>query len=131
MAWLPLQAFAHAILVEAQPRQNAKLTHPPESIVLRFDAQVGKRYLAIAVVDQNRHRVDAGDAARDLLDGSIVRASLKQPLPPGNYYVRYRVQSADTHIVTGSYQFTVIGESHAETYSKPWLHRLLDLLTHR
>jgi methionine-rich copper-binding protein CopC len=129
LAWLPLQAFAHAILVEAKPGQDEKLTQPPASIVLRFDAPVGKRYLAIAVVDQNRRRVDAGDAARDLLDGSIVRASLKQPLPPGNYYVRYRVQSEDTHIVTGSYQFTVSGESHAETSSKPWPHRLLEWFT--
>lgn len=130
LIWFPAQGFAHAILVEASPGQNQKLAQPPASITLRFDAPVGKRYLAVAVVDSHRRRVDKGDAARDLFDGSLVKASLKQPLPPGEYLVRYRVQSADTHIVTGSYRFTVEGEHHAQTQSgvKSLLDRLLALL---
>ncbi|GAB6068303.1 hypothetical protein JCM13664_16220 [Methylothermus subterraneus] len=130
LAWVG-QAGAHAILVEANPKPNQKLAQPPENITLRFDAPVGKRYLAVAVVDRHRRRVDEGDAARDLLDGSIVKASLKQPLPPGEYLVRYRVQSADTHIVSGSYRFTVEGESRAQTDSKSLLDRLLDRLAGR
>ncbi len=127
LLWLPAQAFAHAILVAGYPGQNATLAQPPTSVTLRFDAPVGKRYLALAVIDPNHHRVDEGDAARDLLDGSLVKASLKQPLPPGEYRVRYRVQSADGHIVTGSYKFTVTGETNDQK-APSLLDRLVDLL---
>lgn len=131
LSWVPVSGFSHAILVDAQPAQNAKLAQPPEKVTLRFDAPVGKRYLALAVVNAKRQRVDQGDAALDLLDGSIVKASLKQPLSPGEYVVRYRVQSADTHIVTGSYRFTVLGETSAQTDTFSWLDRLLNWLLSR
>lgn len=129
--WIPAQVFGHAILVEAQPAQNARLTQPPESVKLRFDSPVGKRYLALAVVDAKRQRVDQGDAAQDLLDASIVQANLKQALAPGEYLVRYRVQSADGHIVTGSYRFTVTGEGNAQVNARSLLDRLADLFIGR
>lgn len=110
---IPLQAAAHAILVEAKPARDAKVQKAPESVELRFDAPVGKRYLALAIVDGEHRRVDRGDAARDLLDPSVVRVHLKEPLFPGGYLVRYRVQSADGHIVTGSYRFTLVGGEDA------------------
>lgn len=128
LLWLPAQVFAHAILVAAHPGQNEALAQPPTSITLRFDAPVGKRYLAVAVVDQHHHRVDEGNAARDLLDGSLVKASLKQPLPSGEYLVRYRVQSADGHIVTGSYKFTIAEQINAPK-TPSLLDRLVDLFT--
>ncbi|HHJ40504.1 MAG: hypothetical protein AXA67_01245 [Methylothermaceae bacteria B42] len=101
--------WSHAILVEAEPGDNQHLAKPPKQIKLRFDAAIGKRYLALAVIDKDRHRVDAGDASRDFLDPSIVTATLASPLRPGEYLVRYRVQSADGHIVTGRYRF-IVGE---------------------
>lgn len=101
---------AHAILVEAHPGEEERLARAPEEIRLRFDAPVGERYLALAVIDsEQRQRVDGHDAGLDLLDPSIVRASL-ETLPPGEYQVRYRVQSADGHVVTGHYRFNVTGE---------------------
>ncbi len=103
-------AWSHAILVEANPGDNQRLSAPPKQIRLRFDAAVGKRYLALAVIGKDRRRVDAGDAARDFLDPSTVTATLASPLTPGEYLVRYRVQSADGHIVTGRYRF-FIGEN--------------------
>ncbi|BCX88346.1 copper transport protein ycnJ [Methylomarinovum tepidoasis] len=108
---LPLWAQAHAILVEANPAPKSviKVSEAPREIWLRFDAGVGERYLALAVIDRSRKkRVDAKDADRDFTDPSIVRASFKEPLQPGKYMVRYRVQSADTHIITGRFQFTVV-----------------------
>ncbi len=131
LVWFPGCVFAHAILVGANPAPNQKLAQPPTSVTLRFDAPVGKRYLAVAVVDQQRRRVDEEDAARDLLDGSLVKASLKQPLPPGEYLVRYRVQSADSHIVTGSYRFIIIGKADAQAKTPSWLDRLADLFAGR
>lgn len=113
---VPVLCHAHAILVEASPAKGDELAQAPEEIWLRFDAGVGKRYLALAVIDrQRKRRVDGKDARRDLLDPSIIRASLKGPLPPGKYIVRYRVQSADTHIITGRYTFSVVGELQSKS----------------
>ncbi len=130
LSCLPIQVNAHAILVASNPTHEAKLQTAPESIELRFDSPVGKRYLALAVVDSMHRRVDTGNASRDLIDQSIVRVSLKHPLSPGEYLVRYRVQSADGHIVTGGYRFTVVGERR-ETESKSVWDRLVDLFTAR
>ncbi len=105
----PVWAAAHAILVEANPGEGDQLSQSPQVVELRFDAPVGKRYLALAVIDPDHQRVDDGEAKRDLLDPSIVRTELTTDLHPGNYLVRYRVQSADGHIVTGRYQFRIEG----------------------
>lgn len=119
----PVWAAAHAILVEAKPGKGDQLQQPPQVVELRFDAPVGKRYLALAVIDPDQRRVDDGEAKRDLFDPSIVRTELTAPLHPGDYVVRYRVQSADGHIVTGRYRFKVeqdgpqdrSGETHEKT----------------
>ena len=106
---MPPLVSAHALLVEANPPKDATLTKPPIEVVLRFDDQVGERYLGLAVIDLDRkRRVDNKDVHRDASDPSIVRATLKSPLLPGRYLVRYRVQSADTHIITGQYAFRIL-----------------------
>ncbi len=128
------RAWGHAILVEANPDKDAVIAKPPETVQLRFDAPVGDRYLAVAVIDTEQHRrVDAGDAHRDLLDPSIVQVRLNHPLKPGAYVVRYRVQSADGHIVTGRYRFTFTGASHVSEQNdeKSLLDRLVGLFADR
>ncbi len=106
--------LAHALLIEADPPPNATLKTPPKEVVLRFDAPVRESYLALAVIDLKRkRRVDRRDVHRDPGDGSVVRATLKQPLPPGEYLVRYRVQAQDTHIMTGQYPFKIAGGASA------------------
>lgn len=85
------------------------MTKPPTEVVLCFDDEVGKRYLELAVIDLDRKkRVDNKEVHRDASDPSIARTTLKQPLSPGHYMVRYRVQSADTHIITGQYAFRIL-----------------------
>ncbi len=128
------RVWGHAILVEASPAKDAVIDRVPETVQLRFDAPVGERYLAVAVIDAEQHeRVDAGDAHRDLLDPSIVQVHLNRPLKPGAYVVRYRVQSADGHIVTGRYRFTIAGVSHApeQNDEKSLLDRLVGLFADR
>lgn len=107
-AALPLN-IAHAILVKANPEKESVVTDVPEEILLIFNDGVGEEYLALAVVDESGKRVDKHDAKLDFTDRSHLRASVEK-LPPGRYMVRYRVLSADGHVVSGKYYFQVQGK---------------------
>lgn len=97
-------AVAHAILVKAMPEREAVVTESPEEVLLVFNDGVGEEYLALAVIDESGRRVDKHDARLDFSDHSHLRASV-ETLRPGRYTVRYRVLSADGHVVSGKYSF--------------------------
>jgi copper resistance protein C len=98
--------LAHAILVKSMPQKEQMINAAPERIELWFNEGVGSKYTSLAVVNSEGKRVDKKDGALDFSDRSHLSATLES-LPPGRYGVRYRVQSADGHIVTGKYFFTV------------------------
>ncbi len=100
-------AMAHAILVRSTPEKDTVLQQAPERIDLWFDAGVGPKYTALAVVNTDGERMDNGDARLGTMDKSHLSATLKTMIP-GRYGVRYRVQSEDGHIVTGKFFFQVI-----------------------
>jgi methionine-rich copper-binding protein CopC len=99
-------ALAHAILVKAQPEKESVVAAPPAEVVLVFNDAVGEEFLALAVIDPAGKRVDKHDAKLDFSDHSHLRASVEK-LAPGRYTVRYRVLSADGHVVSGKYTFLV------------------------
>lgn len=101
--------LAHAILVKANPAQEATISDAPEEVLLIFNDAVGQEFLALAVIDPSGKRVDNHDAKLDFTDHSHLRASVSK-LAPGRYTVRYRVLSADGHVVTGKYFFDVQGK---------------------
>ena len=103
------QAEAHAILVKANPDREASLTEAPDEVLLIFNDSVGQEFLALAVIDPSGKRVDNHDAKLDFTDHSHLRASVSK-LAPGRYTVRYRVLSADGHVVSGKYFFDVQGK---------------------
>jgi len=104
-------AMAHAILVRSIPDKEAVLTgNLPKVIQLWFNDAVGKRYAALAVINTEGKRVDNRDGGLDSSDRSLLKATIKDDVPPGKYTVRYRVQSADGHIITGKYYFTLEGK---------------------
>lgn len=43
-------------------------------------------------------------------DKAVVTLEAVEPLEPGHYVVMWRILSADTHVVDGSFVFTVLGE---------------------
>ncbi|MGZ8250604.1 copper resistance CopC family protein, partial [Methylomagnum sp.] len=97
-------ALAHAILVKATPEREAVVAAAPEEVLLVFNDAVGEEFLALAVIDATGKRVDKHDAHLDFSARSHLRASVEK-LPPGRYIVRYRVLSADGHVVSGKYAF--------------------------
>ena len=101
--------LAHAILVKSFPEKEATLTDVPEEILLIFNEAVGDEFLALAVIDESGKRVDHHDPKLDFTDRSHLRATVSKLLP-GRYTVRYRVLSADGHVVSGKYFFQVQGK---------------------
>ncbi|WP_434130161.1 copper resistance CopC family protein [Methylocaldum sp. GT1BB] len=95
---------AHAILVKAVPDREAVVSEAPSEVLLTFNERVGDAFLAVAVIDAKGKRVDKHDARLDFTDRSRLRASVEN-LAPGRYMVRYRVLSADGHVVSGKYFF--------------------------
>jgi methionine-rich copper-binding protein CopC len=117
----PLIRLAHAILVKAAPDKEATISDSPEEVLLIFNEGVGQEYLALAVVDSAGKRVDRHDAKLDFTDRSHLRASIDK-LNPGRYMVRYRVVSADGHVISGKYFFQMQdpkGESEHAPPQKP------------
>ncbi len=97
---------AHAILVRSFPEQESTVQGSPEEVRLWFNEGVGAQYMALAVINSAGKRVDNKDATQGFFDKSKLSVTLP-PIPAGKYAVRYRVQSADGHIVTGKYYFSV------------------------
>ena len=103
---LPLNVHAHAILVKADPPKDGVVGQAPKEVHLTFNDAVGNEYLALAVVDSSGKRVDGHDAKLDFTDHAQLRATV-EGLSKGTYMVRYRVLSADGHVVSGKYHFSI------------------------
>ncbi len=99
-------ASAHAIMVKSSPEKESSSNVIPTQVEVWFDDNVGPKYTSLAVVNAKGERVDNGDGALETFDKSHLVTTLK-PIVPGRYGVRYRVQSADGHIVTGKFFFEI------------------------
>ena len=96
------QAIAHTALSTSAPANEAQVAAPSE-IVLEFSADV--RLTAVTLTSTAGEETKLGaipaDAARSF---SI---PIEAALPPGEYLVTWRSLSADTHVVSGEFRFTV------------------------
>jgi methionine-rich copper-binding protein CopC len=100
---LPLLAGAHAHLQAAQPADGSVITAAPDKFLLSFSeaAQLTSLSLLKAGVPEPQ-KIDAPPAA-----ASTQISIAAPPLKPGSYELRYRVLSADGHIISGSIHFTI------------------------
>ena len=105
--------LAHAQLLQAEPEDGTVLTQPPAQVRLRFSEPIEAEFNPIKVLDQQSERVDQDNARVDPEDRKAVVADLKG-LANGTYTVQWRVTSADTHPVNGSYEFSVTGAATDE-----------------
>lgn len=99
------QAFAHAQLVGASPKANAKVSQSVKQVKLTFDDDLidlaGSNQ--ITVTNSKKQRVDA---ANSVVVGNQLSVGLKK-LKIGKYKVYYRALSADGHPISASYSFSV------------------------
>ena len=106
-AWLlfPLMAGAHAHLVASQPADGSVITPFPEKFVLRFSEPAQLTSLTVLKAGMREPLKMAALPAVTSTEISIPAPVLG--VGPGSYELRYRVLSADGHIMSGSVHFTV------------------------
>jgi copper transport protein len=114
---LPAAASAHARLEGTSPPQGAVVRHEPSAVVFEFDEPVEGNFGAVRVYDAAGERVDEGDAFHPDGEGPKLAVHLKPGLPDGTYTATYRVVSADGHIVSSGFVFSIgkEGKAPAET----------------
>lgn len=114
---LPAAASAHARLEGTSPPQGAVVKTEPSAVIFEFDEPVEGNFGAVRVYDAAGERVDEGDAFHPDGEGPKLGVHLKPGLPDGSYTATYRVVSADGHIVSSGYVFSIgkAGEAPTET----------------
>ena len=109
---------AHTSLVSANPAEKSIVAEAPLAISLMFNEDL------LLLGDKNPNQVDVVDEAgmkvsgEATVNGPIISAPLSIE-NPGRYNVSYRVASADGHIVTGEYHFTVASPEVINTAEEP------------
>jgi copper transport protein len=99
-------ASAHAGLEESEPKPSSWLATSPTEVVLYFDEPVGVVFARIKILDQEGNEVFEAKPIRDADDHTTVRANIDE-LGDGTWVVVWRVASADSHPVQGSFAFSI------------------------
>jgi copper transport protein len=110
---LPAAASAHARLEGTSPPQGAVVKTEPAAVIFEFDEPVEGNFGAVRVYDAAGERVDEGDAFHPDGEGPKLGVHLRPGLPDGSYTATYRVVSADGHIVSSGYVFSIGKEGKA------------------
>ena len=104
-------AFAHSMLVKAEPPRRAVLTKSLIQVRLWFNEKIEGDYASLVVLDAKKQPITDVKPALAPDD----QKSIVLPLPelaPGKYSIKFRVLSVDGHVVESSFDFTVKGEAH-------------------
>ncbi len=99
-------ASAHAILLTSEPAPSAVLDQSPREIALFFNEAVDTVFGRVRILDSSGNVVQIIKPIRDPATHTIVRAPLLL-LAEGTYVVIWRVASADSHPVQGSFTFQI------------------------
>ncbi|AEV82087.1 copper resistance protein CopC [Actinoplanes sp. SE50] len=97
-------ASAHAALVSSDPGTGTIVPDAPNKVTLTFSESVQLISGKIRVVAPDGSRADQGDPA---VDGSRVTIPLRSGGARGTYLVTFRVISADSHPVGGTFSYSV------------------------
>jgi copper transport protein len=116
----PSAALAHATLEGSSPARGATVKQQPSEVVFRFSEPVEGNFGAVRVYDAAGERVDEGDAFHPGGEGTKLAVDLKPDLAHGSYTATYRVVSADGHVVSGGYVFSIgkVGRAPEETVAE-------------
>lgn len=97
------EAAAHAVLMQANPAANQQLDAAPKELELTFNENVGPVFFKVL----DSAGKETGKPGELRIDGNSLFLPLGETLPNGTYIVTYRVISADTHPVGGSFAFAI------------------------
>jgi copper resistance protein C len=98
-----LPAWAHSRLLQTAPASSATVTAPVSEVTLTFNEHVHQQFSIVVVSGPGG--VSYSDGHVQVVD-DVVHQKV-YPLRSGSYTVEWRVVSADTHPVQGTFGFTV------------------------
>jgi copper transport protein len=105
----PAAASAHAYVVHTNPAAGAVVKTEPSKVTVTWDEAIttgsGGTSAALGVYDGSGKRVDTGQVEHPV--GDTLDVALRPHLPHGTYTVGWKVTSADTHVVSGAFTFSV------------------------
>lgn len=100
----PSPVAAHAALAATTPTDGDRVQASPAQVDLVFTEGVSATLGAVRVLDASGDRVDRGSVDAG---GDRVTVALRDDLADGAYIVAWRVVSADSHPIKGSFTFNV------------------------
>jgi copper transport protein len=101
------QALAHAQLLGTSPASGTTVQTQPQTVIFKFNQDVGGTDGAVRVYDSQGNEVDNLEVSHPDANEHWMGVGLKPHLPDGTYTATYRVISADTHIVYGGLVFNL------------------------
>jgi copper transport protein len=108
LAFLPMVASAHAVLLKTTPSGTESLGAAPAQVQLLFSEPLDPVFSSVQVRNAEGQVVDQGDSRVDPENEQLLEASLTPGLPNGVYTVDWRSLSAiDVHPDQGQYSLFV------------------------
>ncbi|GAA4562977.1 copper resistance CopC/CopD family protein [Planotetraspora kaengkrachanensis] len=100
-------AYAHAYLIQSSPVDGQVLHSPPADVRLTFNEAVSFNQRSFQLLDVTGKKLAIG--APGYVDGkaNTARVSLPASLVEGTYVLAWRITSADSHVVSGAFSFSI------------------------
>ncbi|MBV8813490.1 MAG: copper resistance protein CopC [Verrucomicrobia bacterium] len=99
-------ASAHAFLDHAQPGVGSTVKDAPSEVNIWFTEKLEPAFSSIQLFDQQGTLIGKRKATVDSTNPVLLRLPTPK-LGPGTYKVVWKVMSVDTHVTSGSFNFTV------------------------
>jgi methionine-rich copper-binding protein CopC len=102
-AWVASVSLAHTPLKSSIPAAGAALAASPQEIVLEFPHAV--RLTAVVLTDGAGATKPVGAISTE--PAARFAVAVSSPLTAGDYEVAWRAVGADTHVISGTIEFSV------------------------
>ncbi|PZG00663.1 copper resistance CopC family protein, partial [Nonomuraea aridisoli] len=100
-------AFAHAYLMGSSPVDGQVLDRAPAEVSLRFNEAVSLGRRSIQLLDVTGRSLTTGAPGHAEGKANTAQVGLPADLAEGTYVVAWRITSADSHVVSGAFSFSV------------------------
>jgi len=101
-------AIAHAELMKSFPIANSTLTKAPKYVQLEFGESItnlkSKNANSIVILDSKATKIAT---SKIVIKKAVARVEFVGTLKPGKYTVKYRIVSADGHVLDAQFKFTL------------------------
>jgi methionine-rich copper-binding protein CopC len=101
-------AIGHAELVKTFPVANSTLSKAPKYVQLEFGEAIitlkSKNANSIVILDSKATKIAT---SKIVVKKAIARVEFVGTLKPGKYLVKYRIVSADGHVLNAQFKFTL------------------------